>query len=612
MAVNFPTPEQTRFVRVDRTSTPAATPAGKALRAVSALSPRLEPAAPDALESKRGTAQSLGKILIERDLITNDQLNAAIARQKKTGRRLGHVLVDMGFATADAILAALGAQLNVSTTRVNAYTVNPQAISALPEKVARKHTAFPIARVGQALVVAIATPKDMIALDDLRFASGCEIQTVLALEDEITAAIDRYYRDEWLPNVSQGEDAAGGDVVIESVSQQVAVRDEAAERSAITIVERLIARAASEGASDIHFEPMPEHLRVRVRVDGGFREIAQLLASLAPAIIARIKVLAGMDIAEHRIPQDGRFSATVGHRHLDLRSSTYPTVFGEKAVLRLLDRASLRLSLDQVGITGPVLDKYRELVRRPEGILLITGPTGSGKTSTLYATLAELVETGKNIITIENPVEYSVPGISQGQINEKAGFTFAKGLRAILRQDPDIIMVGEIRDADTLETAIEASLTGHLVLSTLHTNSAIATVARLQEMGLEPYLMSSSLLGIVAQRLVRKICKTCREEVPTPQGLKHLFREGEPDTFYRGAGCKDCRGTGFRGRIAIIELLEMTREMKELVMARAPEQAMFELAHTQGMKTLREECLARVVAGETTLEEVLRVTQDHR
>jgi type II secretory ATPase GspE/PulE/Tfp pilus assembly ATPase PilB-like protein len=295
-----------------------------------------------------------------------------------------------------------------------------------------------------------------------------------------------------------------------------------------------------------------------------------------------------------------------------MRSSTYPTVCGEKAVLRLLDRSSLRLSLDGVGISPPVLERYRELVRRPEGILLITGPTGSGKTSTLYSTLAELVETGKNIVTIENPVEYSISGINQGQINEKAGFTFGKGLRAILRQDPDIIMVGEIRDLETLETAIEASLTGHLVLSTLHTNSAVATVARLLEMGLEPYLMSSSVIGIVAQRLVRRICGTCRAEVPMPNGLRHLFREGEPKTFYRGEGCKDCRGTGFRGRIGIVELLEMTREMKELVLSRASEAQVLELARSQGMRTLREECLTRVSSGETTLEEVLRVTQDAR
>jgi len=552
---------------------------------------------------------SLGCMLLNRGLLTETQLETAIARQKRSGKRLGQILVDLGYTTPDAILAALSEQLNVPTTRVNAYTVNPEAIATLPEKVARKHTAFPLMKVGTTLVVAIATPKDLLALDDLRFASGCEIQTVLALEGEITGATDRYYRDEWLPGKA---DDPTSEIVIESVAPQLAIKDEAAERSAVRLVERIIARAASDRASDIHFEPMPEHLRVRFRVDGTFRDIAQLLPALAPAVVARIKVLAGMDIAEHRLPQDGRFSAIVGHRHLDLRSSTYPTVYGEKAVLRVLDRAGLQLHLDGLGMSPKVLEGYRDVVRRPEGIVLITGPTGSGKTSTLYATLSELVETGKNIMTIENPVEYAVPGINQGQTNDKAGFTFAKGLRALLRQDPDVIMVGEIRDLETLETAIEASLTGHLVMSTLHTNGAVATVARLIEMGLEPYLLASSVLGIVAQRLVRRICATCREEVVMPGGLRHLFRDGEPQRFYRGTGCHDCRGTGFSGRIGIYEYLEMSHELRELVLERASEAKLADVARDQGTKSLREECLALVVDGQTTLEEVLRVTQARR
>jgi type IV pilus assembly protein PilB len=552
---------------------------------------------------------TLGRILRDRGLITEEQLDAAIARQKRSGKRLGQILVDLGYATADSILAALSEQLNVPTTRVNAFTVNTEAIGALPEKVARKHQAFPLMKVGATLVVAIATPKDIIALDDLRFASGCEIQMMLALESEISSAIDRYYRDEWLAGKPDDPTA---DIVIESTTLQLAVKDEAAERSAVRLVERIIARAASEGASDIHLEPMPEHLRVRFRVDGTFRDIAHLLPALTPAVIARIKVLAGMDIAEHRLPQDGRFSASVGSRHLDLRSSTYPTVFGEKAVLRVLDRAGLQLNLDALGMSNRVVDAYRDVVRRPEGIVLITGPTGSGKTSTLYATLAELVETGKNIMTIENPVEYSVPGINQGQTNDKAGFTFARGLRALLRQDPDVIMLGEIRDLETLETAIEASLTGHMVLSTLHTNGSVATVARLMEMGLEPYLVASSVLGIIAQRLVRRICPTCREEVAMPAGLKHLFRDGEPSTFYRGTGCQDCRGTGFRGRVGIYEYLEITNNLRELVLERVSDTRLLEVAREQGMKTLREECLTLVVEGQTTLEEVLRVTQERR
>ena len=457
-------------------------------------------------------------------------------------------------------------------------------------------------------MVALASPKDLSALDDLRFACGCEIQTVLALEHEIVSAIDRYYRDEWVPSAAPEE--SNDSVKIESVATQWLARDEAAERSAVSMLERVIGRAAKEGASDVHFEPRQDDFRIRFRVDGTFRDVALLPIELSPALVARIKVLAGMDIAEHRLPQDGRFSATVEEKRLDLRSSTYPTVHGEKAVLRLLDNSGLRRNLEGIGMTGTTLDTMRELVHRSEGIVLITGPTGSGKTSTLYAALAELVDTGKNIVTIENPVEYALPGVNQGQTNDKAGFTFARGLRAVLRQDPDVIMVGEIRDGETLETAIEASLTGHLVLSTLHTNSAVASIARLIEMGLEPYLFASSVLGIVAQRLVRRICDTCRAEVQTPPALRAMFRAGGPQSFFRGSGCRDCRGTGFRGRVGIFEMLRVNDEIVTLVLEKAPDLRIFEAARRNGLTSLREECLSLVARGETTLEEVLRVTQD--
>jgi type IV pilus assembly protein PilB len=557
-----------------------------------------------------GGPKALGVLLRDRGLLTDFQLESAIARQRKTGRRLGHVLVELGFVTPEAVLEALSQQLGVTTARVNAYTIDPDAIKALPEKVARRHTAFPLQKVGATLVVALASPKDLSALDDLRFASGCEVQTVLALEDEILSALDRYYRDEWLP--IGGGDETHGTVVIDSPTAQLLTRDEAAERSAVALLERVIARAAEEGSSDIHFEPRQEDFRIRLRIDGTFRDAALLAKELAPAVVARVKVLSGMDIAEHRLPQDGRFSATIGKHRLDLRSSTYPTVHGEKAVLRLLDNSGLRLQLDRVGLTGAALEGTRELIHRPEGIVLITGPTGSGKTSTLYAALAELAETGKNIVTIEDPVEFALVGVNQGQTNDKAGFTFAKGLRAVLRQDPDVIMVGEIRDMETLETAIEASLTGHLVLSTLHTNSAVATIARLLEMGLEPYLLASSVLGIIAQRLVRRICNTCRTEVTTPVALRVMFRSGEPQTFFRGAGCQDCRGTGFRGRIGIFELLRMDDEIRALVLERAPDVRVLDAARRKGMTSLREECLTLVTQGQTTLEEVLRVTQERR
>ena len=551
--------------------------------------------------------KALGALLCERGLLTEAQLETAIARQQQSGSRLGHVLVELGLVTPEAVLEALSLQMGVPTVRINAFTVNTDALNALPEKVARRHTAFPLQKLGSTLVVALARPKDLTALDDLRFACGGEIQVVLALEHEITAAIERYYRDEWVPSAA---DDRGGTVKIESVATQWLQRDEAAERSAVAMLERVIGRAAKEGASDIHFEPRQEDFRIRFRVDGTFRDVALLPVELSPALVARIKVLAGMDIAEHRLPQDGRFSATVEEQRLDLRSSTYPTVHGEKAVLRLLDNRGLRRNLEGVGMAARTLETMRELIHRPEGIVLITGPTGSGKTSTLYACLHELVETGKNIVTIEDPVEYALPGVNQGQTNEKAGFTFATGLRAVLRQDPDVIMIGEIRDTETLSTAIEASLTGHFVLSTLHTNSAIATITRLTEMQLEPYLLASSVLGIVAQRLVRRICDTCRTEVQTPPALRAMFRAGGPQSFFRGSGCRDCRGTGFRGRLGIFEMLRMTDDIAALILERAPDLKIFETGRQHGLTSLREECLNLVAKGETTLEEVLRVTQE--
>lgn len=575
---------------------------------------------------------SLGAILLQHGVITEDQLIAALEHQKRTGRRLGYVLIDMGLTTEEAVLGGLGVQVGLPTVRVNAYTVDREAVKALPEKVARRHTAFPIQKVGTVLSVAASRPLDLHALDDLRFASNCEIRVAVALEHEILAALDRYYQSDGIPYQLETaqetvivEDAPlvdtrdpdrpdrrrshrqGGRRVTD-IGDPDAI-DDAAERSAVEIVNRLLARASADGASDIHLEPTQDSFRIRLRVDGTFRDVAHFVPALAPAIVSRIKVLAGMDIAEHRLPQDGRFTATVAKRRLDLRCSTYPTVHGEKAVLRLLDRSALRLNLEGMGLRGSTLDQFRDLIRRPEGMVLITGPTGSGKTSTLYAALTEIVETGKNITTIEDPVEYSLPGINQGQTNDKAGFTFSRGLRAILRQDPDVIMVGEIRDGDTLQTAVEASLTGHLVLSTLHTNSAVGTPARLIDMGLEPYLLGSSVLAIVAQRLVRKICLTCRTEIPVPSGVAHLFPNGAPARLHRGQGCSDCRGSGYRGRLAIHELLLMNDDVRNLIFERASESRLAEAAGRAGTTFLRDDCLARVLEGDTTLEEVVRVTQ---
>jgi type IV pilus assembly protein PilB len=571
---------------------------------------------------------ALGEVLLERQLITREQLTLAIEHHRNSERRLGQVLIDLGFTTPDAVLGALSLQLGVAATRLNGFTVSPAAVQALPEKVARKHMAVPLQKLGTMLQVAIASPTDLAALDDLRFASGCQIQTLVALEDEITAALDRFYAQGMFESVVDG---SAEEVSIEAfeADRRESVRsdrrqargrrkadqgdgeeyDEATEQTAMRTVDRILARAASAGASDIHLERMPDNLRVRFRVDGTFNDIGYISTVVAPAICARLKVLAGMDIAEHRLPQDGRLTVTIGTRRLDFRASTFPTIHGEKLVLRMLDQASLRLELKALGMRAPLVDSFREIIRRPEGLILITGPTGSGKTSTLYAALTELVEGGKNITTIENPVEYEVVGINQGQINEKAGFTFAKGLRAVLRQDPDVIMIGEIRDSETLTTAIEASLTGHLVFATLHTNSSAGTITRLLDMGIEPYFLASGILAIVAQRLVRRICAHCPTELPVPAGVRHLFGDEVPEILMRGAGCEHCRGTGFAGRIGIYEMMRMTDAIRELVLSRASEPTLVKAARENGMSTLRDQCLARVREGTTTLEEVVRVTQ---
>ena len=543
----------------------------------------------------------LGELLVERKTLTPDQLREAMERQQRSRKRLGEILMELGFADADSVLDGLSTQLGVPPTRVNSFTVTADAISCLSERIARKYSAIPMLRVGSTLVVATPNPRDLQALDDLRFAAGCEIRTMIALESEIQVALESFYGN---PFVSDDSHAAS--VVIDVPGPQFDLQDPNALKSATSIVDRILARGVSDRASDVHLEPTKHSLRIRFRIDGLLHEIADLLPALGPAVIARLKVLSGMDIAEHRNPQDGRFSATINSRSLDVRASTYPTIWGEKAVLRLLDRSRPQGALTSV-ITGQSLETLRDQIKKPEGMILVTGPTGSGKTSTLYAALSELAEQGKNITTIEDPVEYWLAGINQGQTNTKAGFTFTLGLRAILRQDPDVIMVGEIRDLETLETAIEASLTGHLVLSTLHTNGSVATLTRLLEMGVEPYLLSSSINAILAQRLVRRSCEGCRRSVPLTDKHRQLFGANPPETLLRGTGCPDCRGIGYRGRVGVFELLTLNSELRRLLQNRATEDEILAVARVNGLSTLREEAIQLVREGVTTIEEITRV-----
>src|SRR2546428_9977885 len=512
---------------------------------------------------------ALGQVLLERNLITAHQLAVAIEHQRTSNKRIGQVLLDLGFTTPDVILGALSIQLGVPAARLNDFSVSSAAVQALPEKLARKHNAVPLQKVGQLLQVAIAKPSDLATLDDLRFACGCQIQTFVALESEIATALDRFYGGATLD--AQVNDESDGLVETVTIERRDLERpdrrqspgrrktdanddvfDPATEETAVRTVDRILARSGSAGASDIHLQRTAQNLRVRLRVDGTFLDLGYISAAVAPAICARLKVLAGMDIAEHRLPQDGRLSVNIGSRRLDFRASTYPTIHGEKLVMRVLDQSALKLELSALGMRAPLLDDFRDIIRKPEGLILITGPTGSGKTSTLYAALSELVETGKNITTIENPVEYELPGTNQGQINEKAGFTFAKGLRAVLRQDPDVIMVGGIRDSDTLTAAVEASLTGHLVFSTLHTNSALGSITRLLDMGIEPYFLAAGVQAIVAQRLVRRLCAHRPTALPGPSGVRHLFGDDIPQALRRRRRCPEGRGTGFSGRVGLL------------------------------------------------------------
>jgi type IV pilus assembly protein PilB len=557
----------------------------------------------NAPRQRKGPA--LGEILLERKTLTEEQLREAMARQQQSRKRLGEILMELGFATPEAVLDGLSAQLGVPPTRVNSYTVTPEAVKHLSEKVARKYGAVPLLKAGSTLVIATPDPKNLKALDDLRFAAGCEIRTMIALESEIEAAFAMLYGNPF----GATEDIERASVVVDLPGPQLDLDDQTTQKSATSIVDRILARGVGDRASDIHLEPTKHSLRIRFRIDGILHTIADLLPALAPAVIARLKILSSMDIAIHRNPQDGRFSATVNSHGIDVRVSTFPTIWGEKAVLRLLDRSALKRSLSNV-MGGAALETFRDLIRRQEGIVLVTGPTGSGKTSTLYAGLSELAEAQKNVVTIEDPVEYWLPGVSQGQTNAKAGFTFAQGFRAILRQDPDVVMVGEIRDTETMETAIEASLTGHLVLSTLHTNGSVATLTRLLEMGVEPYLLASTLTGVVAQRLVRRICEECKYPVPTPAHATALFGDDVPEYLYQGRGCHACGGIGYHGRIGVFEVLTMNAELRRLLHAHASEDQITVAARASGLSTLREQAIALVREGVTTLEDVTRVFHD--
>ena len=551
----------------------------------------------------------LGQRLIEAGLINDTQLQTAMREQQRTREYLGKILIRLGFVNEEAVGAALAAQARVKYVDLGQYTPQSEATKMVPENFAREHRLVPVSYVGKVLVVAMANPLDIITIDELRRLSRGPVEVVGAAETEVLEALDRAY------GVAAG--AGWSEMVDQSLRQVVGRRGGAAvaesegaqEPPVIRLIDSLISQAIQEGATDIHVEPEEGVVRNRFRIDGILRQGPDIPKELQGAVVARIKVMANLDIAENRLPQDGRIDFQFGGRRVDLRVSTFPTIRGENLVLRILDRGKLVLGLEQLGFSPDHLTSFKRILQSPNGIILISGPTGSGKTTTLYSGLSYLNAVERNIITIEDPVEFEISGIRQSQVNVKAGLTFAAGLRSILRQDPDVIMVGEMRDGETVDIAIRSALTGHLVFSTLHTNDAAGAIPRLTDMGAPPFILSSALLLVVAQRLVRIICLSCKEEAEAdPALIRRLGLQAKEDQlkFFRGKGCDKCGFTGYRGRIGIFEMLRVSQELTPLIMEKADSGTIHRAARAQGMRTMLEDGIRKALRGTTTMEEVAR------
>jgi type IV pilus assembly protein PilB len=543
----------------------------------------------------------LGDLLVEMGLITEAQLQEALTVQLETKERLGEVLIRKGYVTERQMVEALEFQLGIPHVDLNRYAIDPAAVQLVPQALAERHLVLPIRRDRQRLVVAMADPLDYYAIDDLHLATGLQIEPVIASKDDLRLYIERYYAmrasvHELEARMHPSEDLAGQ------------VKDE--DAPVVRLVQQLIQQGLAMRASDVHLDPAPDGLHVRYRVDGLLRTDQVLPRTMQSVVLARLKIMANLDIAERRLPQDGRTSVQHGAQRVDVRVSTLPTVHGERCVLRLLDPRQGVMDIPGLGLSADNERLFRRWIAAPHGMVLITGPTGSGKTSTLYAALRALDAEHRNIITIEDPVEYQLPGVNQVQVHPAAGLTFARGLRAILRQDPDVVMVGEIRDLETAEIAVQAAMTGHLVLSTLHTNDAASALTRLVDMGVEPFLVASSVLGVVAQRLVRRICPECRQAyLPAPAEAAFLAERGlQVERLYRGQGCSSCGHTGFRGRLAVHEVLQMDDRLRGFVVAKRPDAEYRRHALAQGMVQMVDDGIAKALAGHTTLAEVMRAT----
>ncbi len=565
-----------------------------------------------------GKENLLGEILIEAVGLGQSQLHAALAEQQDSDRPLGELLVEMGFITEKELFETLGRQLGFPyLERPDLGTVDPDLLARLSVPFLLRHKVVPARQEDGRVLVATLNPLDLAPIDALGKIMGVRTEPALVPERAIQSAIQSLYeREEHSAKAMIQElDGAGESIEIGQESELGEELDLSHEAPVIKLVNRVIHQAARNRASDVHWEPFEKEMKVRLRIDGILHDNLRFDKLHQLAVTSRLKVMAGMDIAERRLPQDGRIQRKVGGRDIDMRVAAIPTVHGERIVLRLLDRSSILLNLRDLGFPTDQYETFRRLIGRPHGMVLVTGPTGSGKTTTLYSAIQMIRSSETNIMTIEDPVEYQLDGVAQMQVAPKTGFAFASGLRAILRQDPDVVLVGEIRDRETAEVAIHASLTGHLVFSTLHTNDAVGAITRLLDMGVEPFLISSSVIGVMAQRLVRRICPHCEEEAPAnPEALRNVLIEEEKiaalsRSLKRGAGCSECYHTGYRGRIGIFELLEIDDEMRGLIMAHSDAVALKAAAIQKGMATLVQAGGEKVAAGITTPEEVVRIDQ---
>lgn len=552
----------------------------------------------------------IGKLLLMNGLITVDQLEYALKIQKQKGKKLGDTLIELGYLQEKDLMKILSSRLKVPFVEINKITVKQEACNLLSREYCEKHTVLPIDLNEKGIVVATTDPMNFFLADDISLKSGKKVRFVMSTQEDIESHIPEFYANEEaneaqesindeFQELSEMEDIAGLEEQLKSDIDNAPI---------VKFVNNVIETGVRAGASDIHIEPQKNVVRIRMRIDGQLVQKMEINAAAMSNLTTRIKIMSGMDIAEKRIPQDGRIETKVDGRTIDLRVSNLPTVYGEKIVIRILGGIGTVLSVDQLGMSEKNLEFFKSIIKTPNGIILVCGPTGSGKSTTLYSVLAEVNDSTINTITVEDPVEYKLDGITQVQVNTKAGLTFAAGLRSILRQDPDIIMIGEIRDNETAQIAVKAAITGHVVLSTIHTNSAVGAVARLVDMDIEPYMVADSTVGVIAQRLVKKLCPHCKQKYVTTDEDMRFLGIDQPMEIYKAVGCKACGNTGYKGRMGIHEVFVLTSKIRAMINKGVAADDIEQEAINNGMVTLREDCLAHVFKGETSVDELIRAT----